>query len=151
MLEQINALIRDNDICVLATAGEAGPHTSLMAYACSPDCGQIYLVTPRQTAKYRNLCAQPTVSVMVDTRTQATRGEIQALTISGQAVEMTDPVEVAAVRDVFVERHPHLKSLMAVPDIAFIRIVIASLQLLRGPRESHYVQIKAAAILKPQA
>ena len=44
-------LIHEHDLCVLATAGESGPHTSLMAYSCSPECSEIYLVTSWNTRK----------------------------------------------------------------------------------------------------
>jgi len=144
MLNKINALIRANDICVLATAGEQGPHTSLMAYACSPDCRQIYLVTPRQTLKYRNMRAQPSVSLLVDTRETMPRGEVRALTINGRAVEIADAKEAAAAREVLGGRHPQLKSLLALPDLAFIRVGIETLQLLEGPQASHFVRLPGA-------
>jgi len=35
VLEKIKTLIRENNICVLATIGAKGPHNSLMAYTCS--------------------------------------------------------------------------------------------------------------------
>lgn len=143
MLDEINALIRGNDICVLATAGEQGPHTSLMAYACTPDCRQIYLVTPRQTLKYRNMRAQCRVSLMVDTRETMPRGEVRALTVNGRALEITDAAEAAAAREVLAGRHPHLQSLLALPDLAFIRVEIETLQLLKGPQASHFVRLSA--------
>lgn len=141
MLDQINALIRENDICVLATAGEQGPHTSLMAYACSTDCSRIYLVTPRQTQKYRNLCVQPRVSLMVDTREQAPRGSVRALTINGRGYEISDAAESASVRKVFSQRHAHLLPLLEQNDIAFFSVVIEALQLLNGPCEAHYIRL----------
>ena len=144
MLDQINAIIRENDICVLATAGEQGPHTSLMAYACSPDCSRVYLVTPRQTQKYRNLCAQPNVSLMVDTREQQPRGLVRALTINGRGYEISDAAESAAVREVFSQRHAHLLPLLEQNDIAFFSLVVEALQLLNGPSEAHYIRLPVA-------
>lgn len=145
MLAQINTLIRENTLCVLATAGEEGPHTSLMAYVASSDGKQIFLVTPKDTLKYRNLCTQPKVSLMVDTREQAPRGAVQALTISGLAVEMTAPAELASTRALFEEKHPHLRRLMQGEQLAFIRVAIASVQLLDGPQKAHFVQMPPRA------
>ena len=140
MLDRVTEIIRENDICVLATAGADGPHTSLMAYAGSGDFRTIYLATPRNTRKYRNLCAQPRVSLMVDTRDEDPRGEVKALTIAGCADEIRDDAEAAAVRNVLLGRHPQLQSLLAQPDIAFIRVVIESVQMLSGPLEACYVR-----------
>jgi nitroimidazol reductase NimA-like FMN-containing flavoprotein (pyridoxamine 5'-phosphate oxidase superfamily) len=143
MLDRVTQIIQDNDICVLATAGADGPHTSLMAYAGSGDYRVIYLATPRNTRKYRNLCAQPRVSLMVDTRDKDPRGEVKALTIDGAADEIRDAAEADSVRNVLLGRHPHLQSLLEQPDIAFIRVVIAAVQMLSGPLEAGYVRFPA--------
>lgn len=42
MLDKIKTLICGNDICVLATVGPDGPHTSLMAYICNADGSEIF-------------------------------------------------------------------------------------------------------------
>ena len=140
MLDQINEIIQENDICVLATAGADGPHTSLMAYACSADRLNIYLATPQNTLKYRNVCVQPRVSIMVDTRDKEPRGKMRALTINGCATQIHDIEEAGAVRTMLLDRHPHLQRLLAQPDIAFIRIAIAAVQMLDGPLEAYRIQ-----------
>ena len=42
MLDTIKELIRQNDLCVLATIGPQGPHTSLMAYTSSSDATRMF-------------------------------------------------------------------------------------------------------------
>jgi nitroimidazol reductase NimA-like FMN-containing flavoprotein (pyridoxamine 5'-phosphate oxidase superfamily) len=139
-LEHINDIIRGNDICVLATAGADGPHTSLMAYVSSADIRSIYLATPRNTLKYRNLCVQPRVSLMVDTRDKDPRGKMRALTINGRVTQIEDAAEAGAVRSLLLRRHPHLKSLFEQPDIALIRVAVTAVQMLNGPLEAHHIK-----------
>ena len=111
MLEKIKTLVRENDICVLATTGANDPHTSLMAYACSADCTEIYMVTPAKTLKYRNLTGNPKVSLLVDTREKELRASIQALTITGKAHTVRDTGKKDAVRMQIQQRHDHLQGL----------------------------------------
>jgi nitroimidazol reductase NimA-like FMN-containing flavoprotein (pyridoxamine 5'-phosphate oxidase superfamily) len=138
MLEKIKTIVRENDICVLATTGANDPHTSLMAYACSEDCTEIYMVTPVKTLKYRNLTANAKVSLLVDTREKEHRASIQALTITGQAHTIRDAVKKDAVRKQIQLQHAHLQGLLDQPEIAFICVRIESFQLQSGVHEAYY-------------
>ncbi len=142
MIETIQAIIHRNDLCVLATAGESGPHTSLMAYSCSSDCSEIYLVTSRRTQKYRNICQAPQVSLMVDTRCENDRPNICALTISGSTTEMDDAAKVEGVRRQLLVRHPHLANLIDQPDVAWICVHVSAFQLLEGVTRSYHARMK---------
>jgi len=139
MLEKIKTLVRENDICVLATAGVEGPHTSLMAYLCSEDATDIYLVTPRQSLKFRNIVQGERVSLLVDTREKDPRGTIRALTIAGQARVVLDEDERAKMLQAFACRHGHLIGLLEQGDVALVRIQIRTFQLLNGPQEAHHI------------
>lgn len=68
ILDRMKAIIRNNDICVLATTDGSRPHTSLMAYVWADDGLTIYLLTRKGTRKFRNLSSYPDVSLLVDTR-----------------------------------------------------------------------------------
>ncbi len=63
-LERVERLIRRKDLCVLATAGSEGPHTSLMAYICPPGTLNLYFLTPIRSRKYLNVLADPRVSLL---------------------------------------------------------------------------------------
>ena len=52
MLDQMKALARENNMCVLATDAGRKPYCSLMAYVTSESCEEIYMVTQRNTQKY---------------------------------------------------------------------------------------------------
>lgn len=138
MLEKIKTIVRENDICVLATAGANNPHTSLMAYACSTECNEIYMVTPVKTLKYRNVTGNARVSLLVDTREKEPRAGIEALTITGQAHTILDADKQDAVRKQIQLRHAHLQGLLDQPEIAFICVRIEAFQLQSGVHETYY-------------
>lgn len=141
VLEEITALIRDNDLCVLATMGADAPHASLMAYICSSDCAEIYLATSVNTLKYKNITAHADVSLLIDSRESAPRSEIQAVTITGKAEKIDDPTRKALIRDRFYDRHPHLQGLLDQPDVDVIRVRVATFQLLKGVTDIHYLSL----------
>ena len=56
MLEEIKRLIKNRDICVLATVSDGGtPHCSLMNYVTDDACNEIYMATQKTTKKFQNL------------------------------------------------------------------------------------------------
>jgi hypothetical protein len=117
-----------------------------MAYVCSADVQRIYLATPRNTLKYRNLSAQSKVSLMVDTRAKDQHGAIRALTINGCIATIENGVEADAVLKALRNRHPHLQGLLAQPDIALLRVAIEAVQMLDGPLEAYHVQYPVGSI-----
>jgi nitroimidazol reductase NimA-like FMN-containing flavoprotein (pyridoxamine 5'-phosphate oxidase superfamily) len=144
MLDKMKALIRAKDICVLATAAENVPHCSLMAYTTDGDVREIYLVTHRNTRKYRNLVANPAVSLLIDTREEDAgerRPGTRALTVSGSFQPITDDRRKALVRARLLERHPHLQTFIEHPAAEVIAIRIHSLQLLEGVTQSTYEEL----------
>ena len=143
MLDTIKELIRQNDLCVLATIGPQGPHTSLMAYTASSDATRMFLVTPKNTLKYQNMVRDPRVSLMIDSRNKASRQEIRALTVSGHGAEVADPETIKDLRDAFAVRHPHLKRLLEEPDVAWISVRVDSFQLLDGVHDAHHLQLES--------
>lgn len=141
ILEKIKTLIRDHDICVLATMGADGPHTSLMAYVSSADGTWIYLVTSKESLKYRNLTTDARVSLLVDTREADHREAIQAVTITGSAHEISDAGQKDVLQSRIKQHLPHLQGLMAQPDIALIGVRIQAFQLLDGVQDAHYIRL----------
>ena len=109
MNEEIERLIKTKDICVLATVSEGAPYCSLMNYVPSDDCREIYMVTQKGTKKYKNLTANHSVSLLVDTREEhpgLLRPEGKALTIAGVFQKMEDENKKAIIQSKFIEKHP---------------------------------------------
>lgn len=141
MIEKMKALVKRKDICVLATVSENNPHCSLMAYVTDNDCREIYMVTNRQSTKFRNLSANPLVSLLIDTREEHTgmqRPDAQALTVSGVYQEIQDEPKKTCIRSKLLEKHPHIKNLMDMPDAEIFCVKVKSFLLLDGVSDAHF-------------
>ena len=48
MLKKMKKIVKDKDVCVLATVMDNVPHCSLMSYVPDRDCREIYMMTGRR-------------------------------------------------------------------------------------------------------
>jgi nitroimidazol reductase NimA-like FMN-containing flavoprotein (pyridoxamine 5'-phosphate oxidase superfamily) len=141
MLEEMKELARQRDLCVLATVSSGNPHCSLMAYATDEDCREIYMVTQKGTKKYENLISNPSVSLLIDTRTEQNTSQplqARALTIAGIFQEIDDESKRKLVRTRLVERHPYLAGFIDQGDTELICIKATSFLVLNGLQEAHF-------------
>jgi len=139
--EKIRTLIKEQRTCVLATASKNRPHCSLMAYATNDSCDEIYLMTLNEGRKYQNLCENPTVSLLIDTRGNSlnldhTKGK--ALTVLGRFERIQKTSERERIQKNLSHKHPGLKSFFENPKGEPFKIIIESYLLLEGPTTSHY-------------
>jgi nitroimidazol reductase NimA-like FMN-containing flavoprotein (pyridoxamine 5'-phosphate oxidase superfamily) len=140
-LEKMKAMVSDQDICVLATTSEGKPHCSLMAYVPDESCREIYMVTHRNTRKYRNLCENPALSLLIDTResrADRNRTEAKALTVSGIFEELEERERLRRIRTELLGRHPHLDNFMSHHDAVILCIRVSSFLLLDGLMDAHF-------------
>jgi len=132
MLEEMKALARERNSCVLATIAGSKPYCSLMAYVTNGACTEIYMVTHRQTQKYQNLAANPAVSLLIDTRDTSPRSAARAMTVEGIFQKIEDPAKEKKVRRKLLSAHPHLNEFMGHPEAEVFQIKIKSFLLLNG-------------------
>jgi len=132
MLEEMKALAREKNSCVLATIAGNKPYCSLMAYVTNGACTEIYMVTHRQTQKYQNLAANPAVSLLTDTRDTSSRSAARAMTVEGLFQKIEDPAKEKKVRRKLLSAHPHLNEFMGHPEAEVFQIKIKSFLLLNG-------------------
>jgi nitroimidazol reductase NimA-like FMN-containing flavoprotein (pyridoxamine 5'-phosphate oxidase superfamily) len=142
MLTEIKELIKEKNICVLATISGNRPYCSLMAYATNEDCTEIYMATRRSTKKARNLSENPAVSLMIDTREEAPSSQPRALTIEGACAPIEDETRKQLVRTRLLSIHPHLKKIISHPDSEIYCVTISSFLLLKGLTEAHYADLR---------
>jgi nitroimidazol reductase NimA-like FMN-containing flavoprotein (pyridoxamine 5'-phosphate oxidase superfamily) len=143
-LQKMKELVRSKDICVLATVSGSEPHCSLMAYATNDDCSEIYMVTHRNTRKFKNLEENPSVSLLIDTREEhsgAKRSEAKALTIKGTLRKTEGGGKAEAIRTRLLERHPHLREFVHHPEAEVLCFAIISFLLLDGLTEAHFEKL----------
>ena len=142
MIEKMKNLIREKDTCVLATVSEGNPHCSLMSYVTDPECREIYMVTHRQTRKYRNLAGNASVSLLIDTRAGAGKEEIKALTVGGVFQKIEGAEKLERVRKSLLARHPGLRVFLEDPGAEIFSVRVKSFQLLEGIRDATYVEVE---------
>ena len=139
--EKIKALIREQATCVLATASENRPHCSLMAYATNASCDEIYLMTLKDSRKYKNMCANPAVSLLIDTRQDTLKtdhSKTMALTLSGRFDRMMKDAEGERISKELRRKHPGLKEFFENVETEPVKIIVESYLLLQGPTEAYY-------------
>jgi nitroimidazol reductase NimA-like FMN-containing flavoprotein (pyridoxamine 5'-phosphate oxidase superfamily) len=145
MYEKMRQLVREKDLCVLATASANLPHCSLMAYVTEEGCREIYMVTLRDSTKFKNLTENPRVSLLIDTREEHPapgRSEVRALTVSGHFHRIGDEEVLRSVRKRLLVRHPHLNELLDRPDAEIFCIRVLSILLLQGVHDAHFVEVE---------
>ncbi len=141
MLEKMKALVRKKNMCVLATISDHKPYCSLMAYITDALCKEIYMVTLKNTTKFKNLQRNPCVSLLIDTRETQPRSNAQALTIDGVFTSLTDENKKQKIRGRMLESFPHMKDFIHHREAELIRIKINSFLLLDGVSESYFMSL----------
>jgi nitroimidazol reductase NimA-like FMN-containing flavoprotein (pyridoxamine 5'-phosphate oxidase superfamily) len=145
MLKRMKKLVKDKDVCVLATVTENVPHCSLMSYVSDRDCREIYMMTRKGTKKYRNLAANRAVSLLIDTREEdcgADRARIKALTVNGVFTMIGVKGKKKLVRQKLLRKHPQLKPFADDPDTEVFAVKVKSFQLLDGVKDSYFEKVK---------
>ena len=141
MLEEMKALAREKNSCVLATIVDSKPYCSLMAYVTNPACTEIYMVTHSHTQKFKNLIANPAVSLMIDTRDTSPRTAAHALTVAGVFQKISDSAKEKEVRRQLLSDHPHLSEFMDHPEAEVFQINIKSFLLLDGLTRASFEEL----------
>ncbi len=131
-------LVMDEKYCVLATAMDNKPYCSLMAYAVEDDCSKIYMVTKKDSEKYKNLKSNKIVSILIDTRASTKEKAARALTITGFFSKINDEKLRSSVIDKLRSRHPELEIFLNNESARIFAVEIKSFLLLDGFIDSYY-------------
>jgi nitroimidazol reductase NimA-like FMN-containing flavoprotein (pyridoxamine 5'-phosphate oxidase superfamily) len=144
-LDKIKAMVKQEDICVLATVSGNKPYCSLMAYASNDEGTEIYMVSHKDTQKYRNLTDNPNVSLLIDTRDVdrgPRRSKARALTVSGIFREIKEKESKDRIRAILVDRHPHIRKFAHHPDAEVFSIKATSFLLLEGLTNAYFESVR---------
>ncbi len=135
------SILRDlfalQSLAVLATREEDGqPYANLMAFSVSDDLKTLLLVTGRATRKYANLCAEPRVALLIDSRSHRPSDihEAVAVTVLGDAEEVTG-VEREHLLPAYLAKHPHMEAFASSPSCALFQVHVRSYYLVRRFQE----------------
>jgi nitroimidazol reductase NimA-like FMN-containing flavoprotein (pyridoxamine 5'-phosphate oxidase superfamily) len=124
VLERIRRLVDSQKYGVLATQGKGQPYASLIAFAVSDDLSAATFATPVATRKYSLLANCDRVSLLIDSRSEGADDmmKVQAVTVTGRAVELEQGPEWNIWSKRLIERHPHLEAFVRSPTSALFRI-----------------------------
>ncbi|MEJ5349399.1 MAG: pyridoxamine 5'-phosphate oxidase family protein [Desulfosoma sp.] len=146
MLEKMIALLKSQDMCVLATCRDHKPHCSLMAYVTDQEGLTVYMATLRNTTKFHNILQNGHVSLLVDTRQNTPdRSHILSLTVEGWAAPLTDASREMDVRRLLQEKHPQIRGLLNHEQSAVLEVKVRALLLLEGPEKATHVQVQRSS------
>ncbi|MDY7029787.1 MAG: hypothetical protein SVR04_15955, partial [Spirochaetota bacterium] len=110
-------------------------------YATNSSCDEIYLMTLPESRKYKNMCENPAVSLLIDTRRDRLKSDYtgtMALTVSGRFDKIIDDAERERIRNELLRKHPGLKDFFLNPEGEPVKIIMESYLLLEGPTKAHY-------------
>lgn len=141
MRSDIRKMIAENKVCVLATVAKGEPHCSLMSYATDDECREIYMATLQDTKKYHNLVANPSVSLLIDTRDASPRGKTRALTVTGVYEDVVNDQRTKEIRDALILKHPDLKDFFNNPAARIVVVRATALQLLDGVTDAYFESV----------
>lgn len=144
MLDKVMDILAAHDMCVLATTGPRGPHTSLMGYVWDEEQLRIYLMLRKGSLKYSNMCSDPRVSLLVDDRidhAQAPHLGTQALTVHGIHVPFRGAHEEQKARALLLARLPHLSSFARQEAATPVAIEPQGFQWLRDVEDAVFLKI----------
>ena len=143
MLEKMQELLKAQDVCALATVSPEGqPHCSLMFYVTDDHGRHIYMLTRGGTKKYRNVSANPAVSVLIDSRERRSPEEpMLALTITGICETLIEGGLRQTMLERLLERHPYLQGVAADPQVKVLSVRGLTMQMLQGPMSVFYAQM----------
>jgi nitroimidazol reductase NimA-like FMN-containing flavoprotein (pyridoxamine 5'-phosphate oxidase superfamily) len=122
----IRQLLGEQPYAVLCTQGGGQPYGALVALAVTDDLASMVFATPKATRKYRLLSECNHVALVVDSRSTQSDDmmQIEALTITGRATEVTDSEDGERVSHLLLGRHSQLKSFVAAPSTALFRVEV---------------------------
>ena len=124
VVDAIRELVDSQPFAVLCTQGEGQPYGSVVAFAFSQDLHSFVFATPVATRKYRLLSDCDRVALVIDNRGQFPDDmmKVEALTVTGQARQVTPGPEFDAWGGLLTTRHPYLRSFVKAPSTALFRV-----------------------------
>jgi uncharacterized pyridoxamine 5'-phosphate oxidase family protein len=113
-----------------------------MTYIADTAGREIYMLTQRETKKYRNLAENPSVSLLIDTRQTDSQSHTKALTITGVFQGSIDEKKKSNIKADLLKKNPDLKALVDDPAFEIIVVQVKAVQLLDGIKDSYFEIVK---------
>jgi len=110
---------------VLATHGQGQSYGSLVAFAETGDLKQLVFATQRETRKFLNLMSEPSVALVIDSRSNSDSDlkNAVAVTALGPAHEAAGGERERLAR-VYLAKHPGLAEFIGSPEMAVCSVQV---------------------------
>ncbi|MDF1615844.1 pyridoxamine 5'-phosphate oxidase family protein [Petrocella sp. FN5] len=138
MNKNIEAILNENNLCVLCTEYGGNPYCSLMTFTLGKDNKILYMVAIDDSKKYRNIALNPSVSILMDNRQRlgkASKNEIISVTFEG-SYEAVDKEKAEEGKALLLKKHPDLHEIIQDPKCRLLSIRLKAYKLLMGPTKS---------------
>jgi nitroimidazol reductase NimA-like FMN-containing flavoprotein (pyridoxamine 5'-phosphate oxidase superfamily) len=123
--KRIDKVLDSQRIAVLGTSKDGEPYSCLVGFALTEDLKELVFATMRERLKYRQMEANPRVTLMIDDRDvqNSDFNDTTSLTIVGSATDImgTDRERYASL---LLKQHPVLTEFVSSPDCAVMRVAI---------------------------
>jgi nitroimidazol reductase NimA-like FMN-containing flavoprotein (pyridoxamine 5'-phosphate oxidase superfamily) len=123
--KRIKRVLDSQSIAVLGTSKDDEPYSCLVGFAVTEDLKQLLFATMRQRLKYKNMMANPRVTLMIDDRDAKASdfNDTTSITIVGSAEDMRGKMR-EQYASLLLQRNPALTDFVNSPDCAVIRVTI---------------------------
>ncbi|WP_342305040.1 pyridoxamine 5'-phosphate oxidase family protein [Methanolobus sp. ZRKC5] len=121
--EQINNLVKEQKLAVLASFHDDEPYTNLIAFVATDDLKHIYFVTPVATRKYSYLSISKKASLMIDNRSNKENDFKDAIAVNANGTVM-EVKKTDVSMDLYLGKHPYLKDFLLSPSSALMKLEV---------------------------
>ena len=128
---RIEKVLESQKIAVLGTSMDDEPYSCLVGYAITDDFRNVIFATMRARLKYRNIVANPRVTLIVDNRDEMRSdfNETTSITMIGTAEDVMGEDRGHYV-DLLLKRHPVLSEFVDSPDCAIIKVSLDKMYIV---------------------
>jgi nitroimidazol reductase NimA-like FMN-containing flavoprotein (pyridoxamine 5'-phosphate oxidase superfamily) len=123
--KRIDRVLDSQRIAVLGTSKDGEPYSCLVGFALKDDLSELVFATMRERLKYKNMVANPRVTLMIDDRDvqQSDFNDTTSITIVGSAEDTKGNARVK-YSSLLLVRHPALTEFVNSPNCAVMRVAI---------------------------
>jgi len=123
--KRIKKVIDSQSIAVLGTSKDGEPYSCLVGFALTEDMSTAVFATMRQRLKYKNMMANPRVTLIIDDRAEQDSdfNDTTSVTIVGSAEDVMGGERVKYA-SLLLARQPALTEFVSSPDCAVMRVTV---------------------------
>ncbi len=136
-------LLDDQITAVLSTSNQGKSYSCLVSFAVTEGFRDIVFATKRERLKYRNMIANPSVSILIDNRENKPSDfrKTTSVTIVG-SVEDIRTKDMVRLSRILLEKHPYLREFVESPDTAMMRVFANKIYIVDEFEDVKIISIK---------